>query len=76
MVLKEIISRSTNGEITQEESLFVIKQYIKIRKNVDVEPVIRNGMMGLFQPHDIKIMKVLTDRALDWFIKTEYDEDN
>ena len=73
MVLKEIISRSTNGEITQEESLFVIKQCIKIRKNVDVEPIIRKGMMGLFQPHDIQMMKVLTDRALDWFIKTEYN---
>ena len=73
MELKEIISRSTGGEVTQEESLFVIKSYIKIRKGVDVNPIIRDGFMGILEHHDLSRMKMLTDLALDWFIKTEYN---
>lgn len=48
MDLKEIVNRNPKIPVEQEECLFVIKEYIKIRKNVEVEPMIdtRWGMIN------------------------------
>ena len=50
MNLKEIVNRPDTMLISIEECLFVIKEYIKIRKDVDINPIIdgSGGGIGVF----------------------------
>lgn len=58
MNLKELIKR--NERLSVEESLFVIKEYVKIRKGVDIVPVLDPMLMSRF------LMNQLTDYAINW----------
>lgn len=58
MNLKELIKR--NERLSVEESLFVIKEYVKIRKGVDIVPVLDPMLMSRF------LMNQLTDYAVNW----------
>ena len=40
MNLKEIINRDFSEPISQEECLFVLHEDIKVRKNIEVNPII------------------------------------
>lgn len=66
MDLKEIVNRPDNYTITQDEALFVIKEYIKIRKNVDVNPTIdiRSGKMKVIM--ELKMMIEMVTYAVGW----------
>ena len=66
MDLKEIVNRPDNYAITQEEVLFVIKEYIKIRKNVDVNPTIdvRSGNMKAIM--ELQMMIEMATYAVGW----------
>lgn len=73
MNLQEIINRPINSLITNKECLFVIKQYIKTRKGVDVDPELnfQNGTMTSIK--EISLMKEMTATAIQWFIANNYD---
>lgn len=62
MNLQEIINRNDSYPITQDECLFVIKEYVKIRKNVDITPVI-----NMFNPiQEVELMAKLANIAIHW----------
>lgn len=58
MNLNELIKK--NERLSIEESLFVIKEYIKIRKGVEIVPVLDPMLMSRF------LMNQLTDYAVNW----------
>ena len=57
---KEIVERDDKIMSTTEEALLVIKEYIRVRKGYDVEPV-ANSMMG------IHLMAHAYPVAVAWF---------
>jgi hypothetical protein len=67
MNLKEIVFRSDKTPIQQEESLFLIKEYIKARRGVDVNPEIdtRFGYLGSY--NEIRLMHEASISAIIWF---------
>ena len=62
MNLLEIINRDESVPITQDEALYVIKEYVKIRKGVDIKPII-----NFFSPFsEIKLMNLMLIDAKSW----------
>lgn len=66
MDLKEIVTRDTSLDITQEESLFVLKSYVKIRKGKNIEPVIITDMPTIFIQGQLQLMGQMTIHAVTW----------
>lgn len=66
MDLKEIAFRSPNAPIEQEECLYVVKQYVKIRKGVDINPKIdtKFGRIGI--ERELYIMLLMSNIAINW----------
>ena len=69
MNLKEIINRDFSEPIFQEECLFVLYEYIKIRKNIEINPIINitsiKGQLTIL--HQIQEMIKLTNTAIIWY---------
>ena len=69
MNLKEIINRDVSETITQEECLFVLHEYIKVRKNIEVNPIIDiisiKGQLTILP--QIQKMIELTNAAIIWY---------
>ena len=69
MNLKEIITRDFSETITQEECLFVLHEYIKVRKNIEVNPIIDiisiKGQLTIL-PQMQKMIE-LTNAAIMWY---------
>lgn len=69
MNLKEIINRDFSETITQEECLFVLHEYIKVRKNIEVNPIIDiisiKGQLTILP--QIQKMIELTNTAIIWY---------
>lgn len=67
MNLKEIVNRPNEAPIQQHEAYFVIKEYVKARKGVDINPTI-DTRLGVFSANmEIKLMHKLLDYAIAWF---------
>jgi len=67
MDLKEIVNRDLDLPLTQEESLFVLKEYVKVRKGQDINPVIIMDMPTPFIIRQLEIMASLTFYAIMWY---------
>ena len=67
MDLQEIISRDLTSPMEQSEALFVIKKYIKARKDIDVEPEIFTNQNALHILGQLKLMQTLVLHAIVWF---------
>ena len=68
MNLQEIVNRDNSYPITQDECLFVIKEYVKIRKNVDIIPA-----LNLFNlRNEIELMTKLANNAIHWLRTNKY----
>ena len=68
MYLHEIINRPQNEEISQEESLFIIKEYVRIRKGVEITPVIQTrAIPRIFIQDQLTKMIAMRDHAIKWF---------
>ena len=68
MNLKEIVYRSEQKAITQEECLFVIKEYVKIRKGVEITPYITppRGFNAFKTVDELKLMTNMVNHACGW----------
>lgn len=64
MNVKDIISRNN---ITQDEAMYVIGEYIYERKGVRVSPVIETRLGQAYALHQIKLMNQAYDRAFAWY---------
>lgn len=74
MNLKEIVFRKDEVPIDTEESLFILKEYIKIRKNLSVDMNISNrrGMIGITQ--ELNLMGQMFCYAVGW-LKTNWKKE-
>ena len=63
MNLKEIVNRHNSIPIEEEEAYLVIKEYVKVRKNVDIKPKI-DYFRAISQ---IKFMHRMLNIAIGWF---------
>lgn len=67
MNLKEIVFRDYSKPITQEECIFVIREYIKTRKGVDVKPRLKTNFGEFGAIHELSLMIDMTNHAISWF---------
>jgi hypothetical protein len=68
MKLKELIEKQ---ELTTDESLFIIQQYVKIRKGLDITPAILADNELQFM-REIHLMNYLLQHAILW-LKQNHD---
>lgn len=67
MDLKEIVNRPDGTPIEEQEAYFVIKEYVKARKDVDIQPQI-NARMGQIQAmFEVNLMHQMLSYAIAWF---------
>lgn len=66
MNLKEIVNRDDRKPVSQNECLFVIKEYIKIRKGVDVDPRIETRLGRMKTILDLQLMSQMATHAIGW----------
>jgi hypothetical protein len=71
MNLKEIVNRPDNYVIDQSEALFVIKEYVKARKGVDIEPVINTTNGKIYTGMELQKMTEMATHAVGWFRANE-----
>lgn len=65
MDLKEIVYRDFNEPINEDEIRFLFREYIKMRKNVNINPII---MFDGFFPHlTISLMHEMINHMVIWF---------
>jgi hypothetical protein len=73
MELKEIVNRSNNIPIQEEEAMYLTKEYVKVRKGVDVNPNLTDDLAvihtknGIELVNQITIMHHLVNCAIGWF---------
>lgn len=72
MDLKEIINRPITESIDQDESCFVIKQYLRIRKNINVNPIPESRLGRNKFISEISLMSEMTNHAIVWFKENTY----
>tara|TARA_R110000851_G_scaffold305835_1_gene463989 strand:- start:6050 stop:6274 length:225 start_codon:yes stop_codon:yes gene_type:complete len=67
MELKEIVERDINAPIDQDEALFVLKEYVRVRKGRDINPTIITNMPAIFIIQQLELMSKMTLHAIVWF---------
>lgn len=67
MELQELVNRDLRDVMSQGKCLFVIKEYIKTRKGVDVSPKIEVGQPSVFVYQELKLMNYMCNHAINWF---------
>lgn len=72
MVLSEIINRPQNEDISTQESLFVIQEYVRIRKGRVIRAFIPHLHPVIIKDQLIKMIK-LRDHAINWFKLNNYE---
>lgn len=73
MNLKEIVNRHDSIPIQQDEAFFVISEYIKIRKGVDVQPRIENRFGSLHAVAQVQLMGNMLIHAICWLKENGYE---
>lgn len=71
MDLKEIINRPLTQPMQQDESLFVLNEYVRIRKNVNISPVLLQTNVRFYNEQQLKMMSDMVTVALAW-LKENY----
>ena len=74
LTLKEIVNRPDTQAVEQDEALFVIKEYVKARKGVDVNPHIETGHGNMYAIQQIQMMVSMLPHAIGWF-RNEWNKD-
>jgi hypothetical protein len=67
MELKEIVFRDGRLPVEQDEMLFVIKRYIKARKDVDINPEIDTSFGGFNVLRELTLATKMFIYAVGWF---------
>ena len=71
MNLYEIVNRNDCMAISQEEALFVIKQYVMIRKGSEITPALRitqPNKLTMVRRSEVQLMVSMTAQACAWLI--------
>lgn len=67
MNLKEIINRPNETPLDEDEAYFVLKEYVKARKGVDINPRIEARFSSLNAMREVNIMHHMLNHAIGWF---------
>jgi hypothetical protein len=67
MDLKEIVNRPNETPIEEQEAYLVIKEYIKARKGVEIQPMIETRLGKLNAMHEVNLMHQMLNYAIGWF---------
>ena len=67
MYLSSIVDKAFAFPLQEQEALYVIKRYVKIRKDIDINPVIDYSFGGMFAGSQLHRMNDMTTHALIWF---------
>lgn len=79
MNIKEIVNRGNGTDITTQEQIFVVKKYIKEKKNIDVDINIRRTMpidfidFDIILKRDLQLLNIAYFTA-EAFFKNKYNE--
>lgn len=67
MDLKEIVFRGDKYPISQDEALFVIREYVKARKGVDIIPTPNKQFGMAYYARELSLMSNMATQAISWF---------
>jgi len=67
--LKEIVFGDASSPISQDECLFVIKEYVAERKGVEITPFVNPRQNRLALMMQLNLMMEMTNTAIGWFTK-------
>jgi len=67
MNLKELIERPDNKPLYEKECCFILKNYIKIRKDQDIDPYINYSMGDMIALLETQRMVQMVSHAVAWF---------
>ena len=67
MNLKEIVNRPNETPLEEDEAYLVIKQDVKARKGVDIEPRIEIRRGKFVAMHEVNLMHQMLNHAIAWF---------
>ena len=79
MNIQEIVNRGHGTDITTQEQIFVVKNYIKEKKNIDVDINIRRTMpidfidFDIILKRDLQLLNIAYFTA-EAFFKNKYNE--
>ena len=67
MILSEIVNRPDDQPINQPEAMFVIREYVKIRKGIDIDTRIETGYGNFIVESEVRLMVQMVNVAVVWF---------
>lgn len=67
MDLKEIVNRPNETPIEEQEACLVIKEYIKVRKGGEVQPMIETRQGKFNAIREVNLMRQMLNYAIGWF---------
>lgn len=67
MDLYEIVHRAPELPLEQDEAIYVIKEYIKARKGLNITPIITSEVPNIFTAFEFQKFKLMLAAALTWF---------
>ena len=67
MDIKDIVNKPDTYEFSQDEMIFVISEYIKDRKGIEVKPRINTSFGQFVTMNELNIMNHLFNYALNWY---------
>lgn len=67
MDLNDIVNRDLSAPITQQGSLFVIREYVKRRKGVEIDPQVSPHSHPFVTLGELNKMIEMTLTAIIWF---------
>lgn len=67
MDLKEIVNRPNETPIQEQEACLVIKEYIKARKGVEIQPKIETRLGQIYAMREVNLMHEMLNYAIGWF---------
>lgn len=65
MNLYNLIQQDISTPLSMQECLFILKQYINIRKGIDVNPVINKNLFHV--QNEVTLMHYMTTHTIIWF---------
>ena len=66
MNLKELVNRDDSNPLYQKECLFILKEYIKIRKDFELDPYINYSRGDMVALMEMQNMVKMTTYAIGW----------
>ena len=67
MDIKEIVNRPDSIPIQEKEAYFVIREYVKARKGVEIDPEIDLSFGSISAIREIHLMHSMLNSAISWY---------